>query len=293
MERLPASQDFTFDGPAQSRTFTFDVQPAGAGAGSHAFQAVARLSDGREYREGFTLIDYEHIERTPMFDPARTNVTVVPVRVAEGRIGYIQGSGDDGLLALQQMGADAELVTIAQLRSGDLSSYDVLVLGIRVYETRPDVAAVNDQILEFARQGGTVVVQYNKYEYPAGNFAPYAVDMRPNSRTTDENSPVEFLNPQSPVFNVPNQIGMEDFDGWVQERGLYFLTEWEAPFEPVIAFTDPGEEPATGSIVIAPVGEGLYVYTGLSFFRQFPAGVAGAYRLFANLVSLRGEGVAR
>lgn len=290
----PAEYRFEFEDPGQSRSFSFDVLPAASAVGRTQLTGRVLLNDGRTFSEAVTLIDYPHIDRTAMIDPAVVGVTVVPVAVTDARIGYVMGSGDDGLLALQQMGANAELVTVDQFRTGDLSGYDVLVLGIRVYETRPDVAAVNDQILDFARAGGTVVVQYNKYEYPQGGFAPYAVQMgRPNSRTTDENSPVEFLNPASPVFNSPNQIGMEDFDGWVQERGLYFLTEWESPFEPVIAFTDPGEDPQNGSIVIAPVGEGLYVYTGISFFRQFPAGVAGAYRLFANLVSLRAGDVTR
>jgi hypothetical protein len=159
-----------------------------------------------------------------------------------------------------------------------------------VYETRPDVAAANDALLDFARAGGTVVVQYNKHEYPAGGFAPYPVEMgRRAPRVTDESSPVEFVDPESPVLNWPNRIEPGDFDGWVQERGLYFLSEWDERFRPQLAFTDPGEAPALGSLVVAPVGEGVYVYTGISFFRQFPAGVMGAYRLFANLVSLDGE----
>lgn len=224
-----------------------------------------------------------------MFHPSTLEVSVFPVAAAPVTVGYLMGSGDDGLQALRQMGVEVREITPAELEGGVPGDLDVLVLGIRVYETQPRAAAVNDRILDFARNGGTVVVQYNKYEYPAGNFAPYPVGMgRPAPRVTDENSPVRILDPDSPVIDGPNRITEADFEGWVQERGLYFLAEWAEPFRPVLAFTDPGESPAEGSLVVAPVGEGVYVYTGISFFRQFPAGVPGAHRLFANLVSLRG-----
>jgi hypothetical protein len=166
------------------------------------------------------------------------------------------------------------------------------VLGIRVYETRPDVAAVNDRILAFAEAGGTVIVQYNKFEYPRGGFAPYSLSMgtdRSAPRVTDENSPFTFLDRESPVFSTPNRIGETDFEGWVQERGLYFMAEWDDRFTPLVEFNDPGEEPARGSLLVAEVGEGLYAYVAMAFFRQLPAGVPGAHRLFANLVSLTAE----
>ncbi len=287
----PASTSFEFEAPGQRRSAVFRVTPDGAAEGAHEFRAVATLTDGRSYDDGYRLIDYPHIERTAFFSPAVTRVSVAPVRVAEGlRVGYIMGSGDDGPEALRQMGVEVDVVAPEQLRSDALQGYDALVLGIRVYETRPDVAAANDVILEFARRGGTVVVQYNKQEYPQGGFAPYEVSMgRGAPRVTDEGSPVEFVDPESPVLTWPNRLTEADFDGWVQERGLYFLSEWDDRYRPQLAFTDPGEAPALGSLLVAPVGEGVYVYTGISFFRQFPAGVAGAYRLFANLVSLDGE----
>jgi hypothetical protein len=166
---------------------------------------------------------------------------------------------------------------------------DVLVLGVRAYETRVDLARANDAVLRFARAGGTVVAQYNQYAYPAGGFAPFPVEIsRPHGRVTDEGAEVTVLEPDAPVFTGPNPIGADDFRGWVQERGLYFLSRWEPPFLPLLEMADPGEAPLRGSLVVAPVGEGLYVYTGLAFFRQFPHGVPGAFRLFANLVSLEG-----
>ena len=289
-EVTPASVPFTMLVEGASRGFTFAVQPGPeVEAGAHSFRATAVLDDGTRFDERVDMIDYPHVERTLYLQPAEMRATVLPVTLAAGiKVGYVMGSGDDGLEALRQMGADVEEVPADHVREGDFSAYDVVVLGIRVYETRPDLVAVNNRILEFARAGGTVIVQYNKTEYPQGGFAPYPVSMgnRRAPRVTDENSPFAMLDPASPVFNTPNRITEADFSGWVQERGLYFLSEWDDRFTPLLELTDPGEEPTHGSLLVASVGEGLYAYVALAFFRQFPAGVPGAYRLFANLVSL-------
>lgn len=289
-EVTPATQPFDLRTPGAEVTATFEVQAQEVTPGRHTFRAVAEADDGRTFDRSVSLIDYPHIERTAMMDPATLQVSVFEVAAAPVTVGYLMGSGDDGMRALEQMGVSVREVTPSEIASGVPGDLDVLVLGIRVYETRPEVAGINDRILDFARSGGTVVVQYNKYEYPAGGFAPYPVSMGPPApRVTDEDSPVEILDPASPVIDGPNRITDADFEGWVQERGLYFLAEWDEAFEPVVAFTDPGEEPARGGLLVAPLGEGLYVYTGISFFRQFPAGVPGAYRLFANLISLGAE----
>ena len=290
----PARVAFDFQGEGESRGFTFEVNPVGTPApGEHVFRAVATRDDGVSFDERVDVIDYPHVERTLYLGPAEVRATVFPVRVREGiRVGYVMGSGDDGLEALRQLGVAVEEVGPDRIREGDFSGYDVLVLGIRVYETRPDVAAVNDQILAFAEAGGTVIVQYNRYGYPQGGFAPYPVSMgggRGAPRVTDENSPFSFLDRESPVLTSPNRIVEADFEGWVQERGLYFLSEWDDRYTPLLAFSDPGEEPARGSLLVAPVGQGIYAYAALAFFRQLPAGVPGAHRLFANLVSLTAE----
>ena len=293
-EVTPSSLRFDLRGEGASRGFTFEVRPlAAVGAGEHVFRAVATRDDGVRFDERVEVIDYPHVERTLYLRPAEVRAAVFPVRMREGiRVGYVMGSGDDGLEALRQLGAAVEEVGPDRVREGDFSGYDVLVLGIRVYETRPDVAAVNDRILAFAEAGGTVIVQYNKYEYPLGGFAPYPVSMgsgRGAPRVTDENSPFVLLDPESPVFSSPNRIVETDFEGWVQERGLYFLAEWDDRFTPLLEFNDPDEEPTRGSLLVAPVGRGLYAYVALAFFRQLPAGVPGAHRLFANLVSLTAE----
>lgn len=279
-------------GPSASGSSPTAVSVTGADpTGSVTLRATARTSDGRTFDEGFALIDYPHIEPAPLFRPARVHVPVVPVRVALGlRVAYVEGSGDDGAEVLRQLGAEVEVLTPAQVAAGGLEGFDTAVLGVRVYEVVPGMAAATPSLLDFARGGGTVVVQYNKYEYPEGNLAPYPVAMsRPHGRVTDEGAEVTFLAPGSPVFTTPNRITDADFDGWVQERGLYFLSEWDDPFVPLLSMSDPGEAPLEGSLLVAPVGEGLYVYTGLAFFRQFPEGVPGAYRLFANLVSLKAD----
>ena len=302
----PASAGFALGPDGASGSFTFAVTPRGAAPdGWHTLRAVATTGAGTgatgaagtepgataEFDTHFDIVDHPHIRRTLVARDAAVRVSVFPVAAdTDLRVGYIMGSGDDGPAALRQMGMDVVVLDEEQVRGGDFAAFDVLVLGVRAYETRPDLGAANEAVLGFARAGGTVVVQYNKYEFPAGDFAPYPVTIhRPHDRVTDEHAPVTILAPASPVFAGPNAVGPADFEGWVQERGLYFLGEWDDRFAPVMEMADPDEDPKRGALLVAEVGEGLYVYTGLAFFRQFPAGVPGAYRLFANLVSMRAE----
>lgn len=286
----PARAPFVLAGMGDELEIPFQVVPDGRPApGQIRIGARARDEAGRVYSEGFEIIDYPHIDRVPLYQAAEVAVTIVDARVAQGlRVGYVMGSGDDGAEALRQMGAEVELLGPEELRTVELDRFHSVILGVRAYETRPDLPARTPRILDFARRGGTVVAQYNKYEYPEGGFAPYPVTMaRPHDRITDPAAPVTLLDPASPVFTGPNAIGRADFDGWVQERGLYFLNEWDARFVPLLEMADPGLDPVQGGLLVAPVGEGLYVYTGLAFFRQLPEGVPGAFRLLANLASLR------
>ncbi len=303
----PATVPFALEPDGASGSFAFAVKPPrDRFRGEFGIRAIAseempppegsteprdRFPDrfGVEFVTEADIIDYPHISRAMMVREAAVRVSVVPVTAdTRLRVGYIMGSGDDGATVLRQIGMQVDELGPAVVHAGDFASYDVLVLGIRAYETRPNLVAANEAVLDFARAGGTVIVQYNKYEFPAGGFAPYPVTInRPHDRVTDETAPVTLLASGSPIFEGPNAIGPADFEGWVQERGLYFLGEWDERYTPVMEMADPGEDPKRGGLLVAPVGDGLYVYTGLAFFRQFPAGVAGAYRLFANLVSLR------
>jgi len=190
--------------------------------------------------------------------------------------------------ALIAIGVPLEILDAKALQSGDLSRYDAIVVGSRAYETDPALARANGRLLDYARAGGLVIVQYQQYQFVEGNYAPYKIEIaRPHDRVTDETAPVRVLDPTNPVFNRPNRIADEDWAGWVQERGLYFAHTWDPAYKPLLAMKDPDEPEQQGGLLVAKLGKGTYVYTGLAFFRQLPAGVPGAYRLFANLLGLK------
>ncbi len=287
----PAERWVALDAPGVLRSYSFEIAPAGrpsGGADSAGWLRAVVEGDGRSYAQEAVVIDYPHIEPTPYVRSAKTALRRVDVEVeADRRVGYVMGSGDQVPEAIRQLGLRVEMIEPGDLESNGLERFDVIVLGVRAYEVRSDLAAANTTLLDWVRDGGVLIVQYNKYELPEGGFAPYAVAMdRPHGRVTDEASEVTLLNPDSPAFLRPNRITAIDFESWVQERGLYFLSEWDDRYTPLLAVADAGEDPQAGSLVVARVGDGLWVYTGLSFFRQLPAGVPGAYRLFANLLSL-------
>lgn len=283
----PASQPFDLPESGTQRSLTFAIRPTGAPAvGTHVLSFSARDEGGRSYSEGDALVDYEHIERAALFAPAEARVTVVPVAVAQGlRVGYIMGSGDDGPEAIRQLGAEVELLGESEVRAGAFDAFGTIVLGVRAYETRPDLRAASGQLLDFVRGGGVVVAQYNRG--PLGSLAPLPLEVgRSAPRVADETARVRVLDASAPPFTTPNRIGAGDFEGWVQERGLYFGAEWDEGYTPLLELNDPGEPPARGSLLVASEGEGVFVYAALSFFRQWADGVPGAYRLFANLISL-------
>jgi LmbE family N-acetylglucosaminyl deacetylase len=286
----PSSRPFALLEAGTQRTVTFELRPNGSPVrGEHVFAVEARTEDGRVFDEGYSLIDYEHIERAALFSPAEARATVVPVAVPDGlRVAYVMGSGDDGPEAIRQLGVDVTLLGPDEVREGAFDGFDTVVLGIRAYETREDLRAAAEQLLDFARDGGVVVAQYNRA--PLGSLPPYALDVgRGSPRVTDETAPVTLLDADAPVFTTPNRVDTNDFEGWVQERGLYFGSEWADGWVPLLEMNDVGEDPQRGSLLVASVGEGVFMYTGLSFFRQWADRVPGAYRLFANLISLRPE----
>lgn len=293
----PASVDVTFRGEAEDRTVSFSVAPPpDLTTGEYEVGAVFRSagsggsadgSGGATYDLGYQLVDYPHIAPHHLYRRAVTHVRALEVRVAEVRVGYVAGVGDGVPEALDQMGVRWSSLGEAELAQGDLSGFDVIIAGTRAYEIRPDLVAHNERLLDWARGGGTLISLYNKYPALAGSYAPWPVSIaRPHGRVTDEAAPVTLLEPDHPAFNTPNRIGPADWEGWVQERGLYFWDAWEGPLRPLLAISDPGEAPLEGSLLVASLGEGTYVYTALAFFRQLPAAVPGAYRLLANLVSL-------
>jgi hypothetical protein len=203
------------------------------------------------------------------------------------RVGYIAGAGDQVSEAIRQMGCNLTLLTDEDLAGGDLSSYDAIVVGVRAYNIRDSLRANQQRLLKYVEQGGTMIVQYNVADGRATgveSIGPYPITLS-RERVTVEDSKVTFLDPNSPLLNQPNRITEADFAGWVQERGLYFSTKWDPRYKTVIECHDPGEQPMPGGMLTTRYGKGVYIFTGYSWFRQLPAGVPGAYRIFANLLS--------
>jgi len=288
VEADPRPLAFTRQGEKTARLFR--VTPPVGASGTFDLEAVAEV-DQRRFNTGYQTIAYPHIQTHFIYRPSRARVRLFDVEVAKGlRVGYIMGSGDDGPRVLQQLGVDVRLVSSAELASGDLAVYDTIVLGIRVYEVNEDVVANNKRLLDYVAAGGTLIVQYNKDEFTRGSFSPYPVQMQRGVRVTDELAPVTILAPDHPLFNFPNRITAADWQDWVQERGLYFLSEWDPRFTPLLAAPDDTGTVQKGGQLVAQYGKGNYVFTAYAWFRQFPAGVPGPLRLFANLVSLSKSG---
>lgn len=243
------------------------------------------------------IIDYPHIRPRALTKPSVAQIRTARVALpALSHVGYVRGAADRVPEALLAVGVPIELISADSLARGDLSRYDVIVIGSRAYETEPALVANNGRLLDYARSGGLVVVQYQQYPFVDGGFAPYPLTIaRPHDRVTDENAAVTELDSSNAVFHYPNEIGAADWRGWVQERGLYFAHTWDTTYVPLLETHDAGppNPPAElkGGLLVAPLGRGTYVYTGLSFFRQLPAGVPGAYRLFVNLLGLKRRNV--
>jgi hypothetical protein len=230
------------------------------------------------------MIEYPHIQTHRLYDPAAAAVRVVDLKVAPVRVGYVMGSGDLVPDAIRRMGLDVTLLNEEQLSAGDLSRFDTIVVGVRASESRPEFVSNNGRLLQFARDGGTLIVQYQQTDYVTRNLAPLPAEMP--TRVTDEYAPVTVLQPAHPVFNFPNRITDADWKDWVQERNLYAFSKFDPQYIPLLETLDPGEPVQRGGEVYLRLGKGHYVYTSYAWFRQLPAGVPGAYRLFANLLSL-------
>ena len=242
---------------------------------------------GRRYDRGTALVDYPHIRPVTYTTSATVRVEAASLALPRlARVGYVRGAADVMPENLRSIGVPVVVLTAADLERGDLSQYDAVVIGSRAYETDPALIANNGRLLDYARAGGRLIVQYQQYQFIQGAFAPFPLTIaRPHDRVTDENAPVRAIEPGYPLFTTPNPIGESDWSGWVQERGLYFAHTWDPAYRPLLESGDAGER-LQGGLLVAHLGRGLYVYTGLSFFRQLPAGVPGAYRLFVNLLGL-------
>lgn len=279
--------EITREDESEAVRFTV-LPPATAPASAYAVRAAA-LSGGEVFDWGHEVIEYPHTTRRHRIVPAVTTVKVLDVRTAPNlRVGYVMGVGDLVPQAIQQLGAGVDLLDRDALAWGNLSQYDAIVTGVRAYERRADLRAYNGRLLEYARAGGVVLVQYNKFEFNSAQYGPLPAKVSSN-RITDEQAPVEILVPGHPVFNLPNPIGSAAWAGWVQERGLYFLGEKDPAYVDLLQLEDPfpsNSGPKRGALVEATVGKGRWIYIGLNLWRQLPAGTDGAYQLLANLLSV-------
>jgi hypothetical protein len=282
----------SFSHEDESLSARFQVTaPAQVKTGEYTLRAlVTSPSTGpQKFDNGYQVIEYPHIQRRHVIKAAQTALKVVDVKITSNiNVGYIVGVGDQVPEAIQQLDAKLQFIEPDEMAWGDLSRHDVIVTGVRAYERRADLRAYNRRLLDYVERGGTVIVQYNKMEFNQAEYGPFPAKVSGN-RVCDETVPVKILSPTHPVFNFPNKIGTKTWEGWVQERGLYFLGEKDKKYTDLVSMVDsfkdnPGEK--LGSFVEGRLGKGRWIYLGLGLWRQLPAGTDGAYQLLANLISL-------
>jgi len=282
----PAVRHFEIAARGEACELAFTVTPP-AGEATASLRAVAAVG-GREISNGIEVISYPHFPAQTLFPPADIKLVRADIQVTAHRIGYIMGAGDEMPEALRQLGLEVTLLSQSDLEQGDLARFDAIVAGVRAYNVRADIRANQQRLLDYVSGGGTYIVQYNTGDLTL-HLGPYPMTVPPGSRyrVTVEEAPVAFPHADSPLLHAPNPIAARDFEGWVQERGLYFASDWDKRYQTVLSSQDPGETAIEGGELWTRYGKGVYIFTAYSWFRQLPAGVPGAYRLFANLISAK------
>jgi hypothetical protein len=286
----PVETAFHLTAASDSEPLIFSVTTDGAMTGAYTIHAIAH-SDGHKYKTGWQSIGYPGLRSYNLYKPAQLKTRKLDVKLAPGlRIGYVMGTGDRVPEAIEGLGAAPHLLTSAELASGDLSAWNVIVIGIRAYSARPELTAAQPRLDEFVHRGGTLIVQYQSGNFPA----PFPLSMgRMAERVVDEQAPVKLLEPANSLLRWPNKIGAADFDGWVEERGHSFLDSWDASYTPLTETADPGQSPQRGGLLVAHPGKGTYIYLAYALYRQLPELVPGSYRLLANLLSAGQESTLR
>ena len=282
----PSNANLQFHGLGEKREAEFTVFHDGMKEGPTEIRAVFKAG-GKAYSEGYSVVTRDDLDTFYYYQPAVQHVSVVDVNAPQGlKIAYIMGAGDDIPTVLKQIGMNVIMVPADKLASENLSQYNTVVVGIRANDTQKEIAENHQKLLDYVSGGGTLLMQYNTGvgDFNKDDLTPYHAQLS-RARVSVEEAPVEILAPNDPVFHYPNQITPRDFDGWVQERGLYFMDNWDDHFKPLLASHDPGESEQKGGLLLAHYGKGVYIYTGYAFFRQLPAGVPGAIRLYVNLLS--------
>ncbi|MDP9146672.1 MAG: PIG-L family deacetylase [Acidobacteriota bacterium] len=282
----PPSVEFTTVNDGDEQVVTFEVTPANLAEKSYQLTAVAEYG-GEQYKQGYELTGYPGLRPYYLYRPSVLRVSGVDVKVADGlTVGYIAGSGDEVPASLENLGVHVTFLSPSDVATADLSKFSTILLGVRAYAARDELKTYNRRLLDYVKNGGVMIVQYNTPEFDH-NFGPYPYVMGANpEEVTDEASKIEILNPKNPVFLWPNAITQRDFEGWMEERGSKFLKSWDSHYEALLSTQDEGQEPQKGGLVYARYGKGVYIYNAYAFYRQLPEGVPGAFRLFANLISL-------
>lgn len=281
-----ATQPFSIEKKGDEQTLVFTLTPPATENETYLTSIVS--IDGENISKELVTIAYDHIPTQTVLMPSEAKVVRLDIQKAGQHIGYIMGAGDDVPTSLEQIGYTVHIINPTDIDENSLGKYDAVVLGIRAYNVVDELSFKQRYILEYAKNGGTVIVQYNtagRWADQFENIAPYDLQIS-RDRVTNENSEVKIIAQDHELVNYPNKISSNDFNGWVQERGLYFPDSWSKEFTPILEMKDEGEKATKGSLLIAPYGEGHYIYTGLSFFRELPAGVPGAYKLFSNMLSV-------
>jgi hypothetical protein len=285
-----APEEISIDGSGDRYAKLTVTAPNGLASGIYPITAYAKRGD---IKFSTSLEPLPSLPTQLWSEPAQCLLHALAINIPENlRVGYITAEGEPLPQALRMLGIQVEPLDAQALAFGDLSKFSAIIVGVRAYELRPELAGANQRLLDYVLKGGTLLVQYNRdFAWNKEQFAPYPAKILNEQghlpRITDENSPVKLLKPDDPLLNRPNKITQDDFKGWIQERGLYFWTQFDPKYTPLLAMNDPGEPDLNGALVYAHYGKGLYIYTGIAFFRQIPDGVPGAYRLFVNLISAR------
>ena len=281
----PAFIDFSIEAKGEVQNYSFNVSPPSSASIGEA-KAVIELADGTTISKGIKTIEYDHIPVQTLFPESKVSLVKLDLKKAGNRIGYIEGAGDLIPTNLEQIGYEVDMLTSEEVTAENLAQYDAVVLGVRAFNTVYWLAYKNKELFKYAENGGTVLVQYcTNRRLVTEDIAPYDIKLS-RDRVTVEEAEVRVLNESHPIVQGPNKITSADFEGWVQERGLYFANEWADEFEPIFSANDPDEPARDGGLLVAKHGKGYYIYSGYSWFRELPAGVPGAYRIFVNLLSL-------
>ncbi|HVG13952.1 MAG TPA: hypothetical protein VM935_03290, partial [Chitinophagaceae bacterium] len=281
---------FQFSRGGEKANFPFTIQVPRLNEKTYTLQAVA-IVNGVSYTQGYSLISHRDLDQTLMYYPAVSKINAIDVKILPGlQIGYVMGVGDKVPDAIRQLGASVELLTSEYLSKGNLDKFNAIVIGTRAYAVRQDLGTYNERLLQYAKNGGHLLLLFQTPEFLPGAMAAYPAQLPANAEeVSEENSPVKILNEGHRVLNFPNKISLTDFDHWVEQRGSKFFSQWDAAYVPIIETNDVGQAPQKGGWLMAPYGKGHYTYFAYSFHRQLPYGIKGAYRLLANLLSYKKE----